>query len=65
MKKKYCSKNQKEGSNVEFYQKDEKARGKRQTKVRNGAETQILVNSLELQVEKLKSELNGKDLVLE
>jgi len=31
-------------------------------KVRNGAETQILVNSLELQVEKLKSELFGRDL---
>jgi len=31
-------------------------------KVRNGVETQILVNSLELQVEKLKSELSGRDL---
>jgi len=49
------------GSNVKVSQRYEKARGARPMKVRNGAETQMLVNSLELQVEKLKRELVGRD----
>jgi len=60
--KKYCPKIRTLSSNGKFTQKDEKAKGRRTMKYRNGAETQMLVNSLEQQVEKLKSELSGRDL---
>jgi len=39
-----------------------KIRGNRPIKVLNGCETQVLVDSLEQQVEKLKSELKGREL---
>jgi len=61
-KKKFCPKIQTLSSNVKVTQRGEKARRTRPMKVRNRAETQMLVNCLELQVEKLKRELTGRDL---